>query len=99
MYYKSIVDNYITALATKQEHWKVYYISDGLELTEITESEFNELLSVFQTKPKVVDGYKHCLRADTLTWERVELPPVEEQDEEATVTDYESALQDLGVLE
>ena len=50
------------------------------------------------SKPCAPDGYTYKLRADTLEWELVELPPEPDPGEdEATAEDYEAALQELGV--
>lgn len=63
-----------------------------------SDSDFETISSMIANKPKDdVDGFVHRLRADTLEWELVELPPVDEQDDEATESDYIEALNDLGV--
>ena len=64
--------------------------------TEITEAEYDNLLSIIHAAPKAPDGCTYKLRADTLEWELVELPPVEETDEDATAEDYEAALAEMG---
>lgn len=64
MYAKIIIDSYIAALST----------GGGVE---ITESEYNAIMQKIQTKPTDPDGCTYRLRADTLEWELVELPPVE----------------------
>ena len=83
-YYKIIDSSYIISVGT------------GTGGTEITESEYNNLLSIIHNRPTPPSGYDYKLKADTLTWELVELPPIEE-DDEATESDYIEALQDLGV--
>ena len=83
-YYKTIIDNYLVSIGT------------GTGGTEITESEYNELLSIIHNRPTPSTGFDYKLKADTLTWELVELPPIED-DDEATESDYITALQDLGV--
>lgn len=45
---------------------------------EITETEYNELLSAIENRPQQ-DGYGYKLKAD-LTWERYELPAVEDEE-------------------
>lgn len=85
MFSKIVFDGYIAAVTT----------GNGTE--QITESEYNELLSTIHNRPTPQDGYTYKLKADTLTWELVELPEPSEQDDEATESDYIDALQDLGV--
>lgn len=68
-------------------------VSDGFILavttgggTEITEEEYNEILAAVQSAPASPEGFVYKLRADTLEWELVELPPEPEpelSDEEA----------------
>ena len=63
-----------------------------------SDRDFDTISSIIANKPKDdVDGFVHRLRADTLTWELVELPPIEPTDEDATESNYITALQDLGV--
>ena len=84
-YYKKIIDGYLVSVGT------------GTGGTEITESEYNEFLSIIHNRPTPPTGFDYKLKADTLTWELVELPPIDETDDEATESDYIEALQDLGV--
>lgn len=63
---------------------------------EITEAEYNEILSMLRNRPTAPEGYGYRLTAD-LVWELYELPPEEEADEEATAEDYEAALGEMGV--
>lgn len=61
-------------------------IGTGIVGTEITESKYNAIMQKIRTKPTDPDGYAYQLRADTLEWELVEMPPVEPEpltDEEA----------------
>lgn len=83
-YYKTLNDGYLVSVGT------------GSGGTEITESEYNDLLSIIHNRPTPSTGFDYKLKADTLEWELVELPPIEE-DDEATESDYIEALQDLGV--
>lgn len=83
-YYKTIIDGYLVSVGT------------GTGGIEITESEYNDLLSIIHNRPTPQTGFDYKLKADTLEWELVELPPVED-DDEATESDYIDALQDLGV--
>lgn len=61
-YYKNIDNGFIAS------------ISSGAGETEITESEYNEIMTVIQNAPTAPDGYAYKLRTD-LTWELVEIPP------------------------
>lgn len=70
--------------------------SEDAVLNPISEEEFNRIKSIHSERPTAQDGYTYKLKADTLEWELVELPPVE-TDDEATESDYIDALQDLGV--
>ncbi len=81
-----IIDGYLIAVGT------------GSGGTEITECEYNELLALIHGKPQTEIGYDYLLRADSLEWELVEVPVIDEQpEEEATVEDYEEAIGRLGV--
>ena len=60
----------------------------------VTDAEFEELKSMISKAPLSPNGYTYKLRADTLEWELVELPPVEPEpltDEEA-LTRYANTL-------
>lgn len=85
-FYKVIENGYITGIGT-----------NGPDTVEaITEEEYRELRSIIHDAPHDAPvGYAYMLRADTLTWELVELPP--EPDAEAEISDYEQELADLGV--
>ena len=85
MYSKLIEDGYIIAVGT------------GILGEEITESEYNELMSIIHNRPTPQNGYDYKLKADTLTWELVELPKPSDTDTDATEQDYIEALNDLGV--
>lgn len=66
MKYKSIIAPYITCIGEKNN------LADG-EI-EITEAEYNEILSVIRDKPKGTDTTDYRLRED-LTWEEYEVEP------------------------
>lgn len=83
-YYKIINNGYLIA------------IGNGSGGTEITAEEYAELLNIIHNKPTAESGYDYRLKAD-LTWEKYELPPMPEEDEEATTEDYEAALAEVGV--
>ena len=60
-------------------------IGIGIKATEITETEYNEILMVIKSIPKDIDYKLH----DDLTWEEVEVLPVES---EPTIEDILSIL-------
>ena len=75
-YYKQLSDNYILAIGT------------GPGGTEITETEYNSILSVIQSRPTPeTQGYR--LRTD-LTWEAYDLPPEPEPSDEDEISDEEA---------
>lgn len=63
-YYKEITDNIIIGL----------YKSDNLSLTEITEEEYNTILSVIQNKPEDTETIIYKLNAETLEYEPHDRP-------------------------
>lgn len=65
---------------------------------EITGEKYEEILNMIRNKPTAPDGYEYRLTND-LEWELYELPAEEQEDEEATVEDYQAALAELGVSE
>ena len=74
-------------------------IGTGDTGTPITGEEYGGLLEIIRSGPTPEDGYTCKLRADTLEWEQVELPPAPEPEpEDAEISDYEQELADLGVI-
>ena len=69
-FYKAVDNGYIIGVGTNGND----------SAAAITEAEYNEILSAIQTAPVAPDGYVYKLRADTLEWELVELPPVEDEE-------------------
>lgn len=67
-YYKIIIDGYLIAIGT------------GNGGIEITEDEYNSLLTHIHNCPTAEEGYGYHLKED-LTWELYELPIVPEDDE------------------
>lgn len=49
---------------------------------EITESKYNEILSMLRNRPTAPDGYGYLLTAE-LEWELYELPAAEDIEEDA----------------
>ena len=83
-YFKLIDDDYIVLIGT------------GENAQEITQEEYEHILSVIHNRPIADDGYTYKLRTD-LTWELCEIPPIPEEDMEATEEDLRNALAELGV--
>ena len=72
-YYKQIKDNYISSIGT------------GYDGDEITEQEYNEIMSVIQSCPNEEGkGYRLCT---DLTWEEYDLPPVVLSDDDELSAD------------
>lgn len=67
-YYKNVEDTYILAIGT------------GVGGEEITQKEYENILSVIRNRPTAETGYDYRLHTD-LTWELVEVPVVEEAKE------------------
>lgn len=78
--YKTIIDGYIAYIGT----------SGG---TEITEEEYNAILTIIRNRPTPPEGKGLRLKAD-LTWEEYDLP--EPEPEEVTGEDVMEALE--GIL-
>lgn len=85
-FYKLITDGYIIAIGT------------GSNGDEITESEYNEIMSIIKTpREEPPTDYIWMLRADTLEYELVYSPAPTPEEPEAEISDYKSALTELGV--
>ena len=75
MFYKIVEDNILTLIGN------VPILPD--EVTEITEEEYNEIISVIQNKPEDTDTIIYKLNAETLEYEpydRPEEPVIEPTD-------------------
>ena len=75
MKYKQIEDNILTMIG------EVEHISENQ--VEITESEYNDILSIIQNKPEDTDTIIYKLHADTLeyvAYDRPEEPVIEPTD-------------------
>lgn len=83
-YFKIVEDGYISLVGTGS--------GDG----EISWEEYETILSAIRNRPVSEPGYVYKLRTD-LTWELCEVPPIPEEDMEATEEDYLEALAELGV--
>jgi hypothetical protein len=64
---------------------------------EISDTEYNNILTVIRTKPAAPVGYDHRLNANTLEWELYPVPEPDTDDEDAEESDYIEALEELGV--
>ena len=82
-YYKQTENGYITAAAT------------GHGGTEITETEYGEILAAIQNRPAAAG--KGCRLKTDLTWEAYDLPPEPEPGDEDELTDSEALNCILGV--
>ena len=75
-FYKQTSNNYIIAVGT------------GAGGTEITESEYNEIMAIIQNRPSAdCKGYR--LKTD-LTWEEYDLPPEPEPSDEDELSDTQA---------
>ena len=75
-YYKQIIDNYLTAIGT------------GPGNIEITEAEYNQILTIIQNRPQS-EGKGYRLKTD-LTWEEYDLPPVPEPSDDDEISTDEA---------
>lgn len=82
-YYKSVDFDHLISIGT------------GPGGTEITESEYNNILSVIRSRPTPPAGFDYRLKAD-LTWEQYELPPDPEPSDEDEISDDEAMAIMLG---
>lgn len=63
---------------------------------EISEWQYNEILSILRSCPEAPEGYAYRL-TEYLEWELYE-QPIEEIEEAATEADYKDALREMGVM-
>ena len=75
-YYKQIQDNYILAIGT------------GYGNDEISEQDYNEIMSVIQSCPNE-KGKGYRLKTD-LTWEEYDLPPMPEPSDDDEISTDEA---------
>lgn len=76
-YYKQISGVYILA------------IGFGAGNVEITETEYNDILSIIRSRPTPPDGKGYRLKTD-LTWEEYDLPPEPEPSDEDELSEAEA---------
>ena len=75
-YYKQLSDNYILAIGT------------GYGNDEISEQDYNEIMSVIQSCPNE-KGKGYRLKTD-LTWEEYDLPPMPEPSDDDEISTDEA---------
>ena len=75
-YYKQIIDNYLTSIGT------------GPGNIEITEAEYNQIISIIQNRPQS-EGKGYRLKTD-LTWDEYDLPPVPEPSDDDEISTDEA---------
>ena len=75
-YYKQIQDNYILAIGT------------GYGNDEISEQDYNEIMSVIQSCPNE-KGKGYRLKTD-MTWEEYDLPPMPEPSDDDEISTDEA---------
>lgn len=71
-----------------------YIIYIGAGETEITVEEYEDIKNAIEDMPEAEEGCAYRLTTE-LAWEKVEAP--DEAVDDATSSDYESALSELGV--
>lgn len=76
-YFKIISDEQIVA------------IGKGSSGTEITETEYNDILAIIRSCPTPPDGKGYRLKTD-LTWEEYDLPPEPEPSDEDELSEAEA---------
>ena len=84
-FYKQTSNHYIIAVGT------------GYSGEEITETEYNEIMSIIQNRP-TTEGKGYRLKTD-LTWEAYDLPPEPEPSDEDELSDAEALNVIMGVTE
>ena len=75
-YYKQLSDNYILAIGT------------GYGNDEISEQDYNEIMSVIQSCPNE-KGKGYRLKTD-MTWEEYDLPPMPEPSDDDEISTVEA---------
>lgn len=74
---------------------EIIAIGKGAGGVEITETEYNEIMSIIQNRP-AAEGKGYRLKSD-LTWEAYDLPPEPEPSDEDELSDAEALNVILGV--
>ncbi len=84
-YYKMLDDDYIVAVGC------------GCGGEEITAEEYQQIITAIENRPEDPTGYQYQLRNDNLEWDLNEAPEPIPVEEDAEPSDYEQALQEMGV--
>ena len=71
-YYKNLVDGYVVSLEKRETP------ANG---AEITENQYNEIMSMLRNRPTAPDGYAYRLTAE-MEWELYEISVADENYEE-----------------
>lgn len=81
--------------AINKEDGYIHGIVKGVsqENSNCTEAEYNQVMETFKNAPTAPEGFYYRL-TENLEWELCEMPTIEET---ATETDYQEALESLGV--
>lgn len=74
---------------------EIIAIGTGVGGTEITETEYNDIMAIIQNRPSA-DGKGYRLKTD-LTWEEYDLPPEPEPSDADELSDAEALNVILGV--
>lgn len=102
MYYKQIENNILIAIGESS--------SIAEPCVEITQEEYDSIISVIRNKPQDTEYTVYKLVADTMTYEPFDAPPVEPVEEpnndygipndiyNAIIDDYTDELFEMGVL-
>ena len=90
MKYKQIEDNILVAIGESK--------AIGENQTEITEEEYNNILSVIQTKPEDTDTIIYKLHSDTLEYVAYDRPeePIPEEPTDPTIDSIISEVANSG---
>lgn len=62
--FKAVYEDYIIGIGINQS-----------PIDDISIEEYEMLKAKFRSRPDAPDGYRYMLRADTLEWDLVEIPP------------------------
>jgi hypothetical protein len=82
MFYKIIPDGYITIVGT------------GRGGIQITEEEYERLISHIESKPQAPEGFEYRLRED-LSWELFELPMICDNENEISGDELISMIEEV----
>lgn len=81
-YYKNIEGDHISAIGT------------GIGDVEITQEEYDNILSVIRAKPTAEPGFGYKLRTD-LTWETCEVPIIDPEDMEISGEQFKDMVEEV----